>query len=94
MSKQKKRNHKSSFKAKVALAAARGDKTIPELATQFSIHPSQISKWKKKLLESAASIFEEKQKKEETSSVELEKLHAKIGKLTLENDFLEQALNS
>ena len=94
MSKLKKRNHKSSFKAKVALAAARGDKTIPELATQFSIHPSQISKWKKKLLESAASIFEEKPKKEETSSVELEKLHAKIGKLTLENDFLEQVLNS
>ena len=93
MSKLKKRNHKSSFKAKVALAAARGDKTIPELAAQFSIHPSQISKWKKKLLESAASIFEEKQKKEETSSVELEKLHAKIGKLTLENDFLEQVLN-
>ena len=93
MSKLKKRNHKSSFKAKVALAAARGDKTIPELANQFSIHPSQISKWKKKLLESASSVFEEKSKKPGTSSSELEKLHAKIGQLTLENDFLEQALN-
>ncbi len=93
MSKQKKRNHKSLFKAKVALAAARGDKTLPELANQFSVHPSQISKWKKKLLESASSVFEEKSKNQPTSSSELEKLHAKIGQLTLENDFLEQALN-
>ena len=93
MSKQKKRNHKSLFKAKVALAAARGNKTIPELANQFSVHPSQISKWKKKLLESASSVFEEKSKNQPTSSSELEKLHAKIGQLTLENDFLEQALN-
>jgi len=85
------RNHAAGFKAKVALAAIRGDRTLAELAEQFDVHPNQISDWKQQLLESATDVFggEAKQK---MASPDLKDLHAKIGQLTLENDFLEGAL--
>ena len=85
------RNHAPGFKAKVALAAIRGDKTLAELAEQFDVHANQISEWKQQLQESAAELFESSVKAK-SERPDLKDLHAKIGQLTLENDFLESAL--
>lgn len=85
------RNHAPGFKAKVALAAIKGDKTVAELAEQFDVHPNQISEWKQPLLESAADVFGGA-RHATTQEPDLKVLHAKIGQLTLENDFLEGAL--
>ncbi len=87
--KRKRRNHSASFKAKVALAAIRGDKTLVELAEQFDVHPNQISDWKQQMLDGASTVFDGSKKDKEP---DLKDLHAKIGELTLENDFLEHAL--
>ena len=92
MSKRTRRNHTPAFRAKVALAAVKGDKTLSELATQFDVHPTQITQWKAQLLEHAASVFEGGTSTTEPP-VDLKGLHAKIGQLALENDFLEGALN-
>jgi len=86
------RNHAPVFKAKVALAAIRGDKTLAELSEQYDIHANQISEWKQQLLESAADVFGGTQQTKAVAP-DLSVLHAKIGQLTLENDFLESALN-
>ncbi len=85
------RNHAPGFKAKVALAAIRGDKTLSELAEHFDVHPNQISEWKQQLLESASDVFG-RLSKAKAAEPDLKVLHAKIGQLTLENDFLEGAL--
>lgn len=90
---RKRRNHSPEFKAKVALAAAKGDKTISELAQQFSLHANQITTWKQELLKNAAAIFESKSSLVKDDSVEVDKLHAKIGQLTMENDFLAKVLD-
>ncbi len=92
MSRRPRRNHSAAFKAKVALAAVKGEKTLAELAEQFDIHPNQITQWKTQLLESAASVFGEARTEPAAATVDLKALHAKIGELTLENDFLESAL--
>ena len=89
MARRKRRNHSSAFKAQVALAAIKGDKTLAELAQQHDIHPNQISDWKTQLLERAAQVFDGGKPAE---APDLKVLHAKIGELTLENDFLECAL--
>ena len=88
--KNKRRNHSGSFKVKVALAAAKGDKTIAELASEFGVHPTQVTQWKKQLLERASDVFAGKKKAD--MGVEQEVLHTKIGQLTMENDFLSKAL--
>ena len=88
--KRTRRNHAPGFKAKVALAAIKGDKTLAELAEHFDVHPNQISEWKQQLQESAADVFGSAKPK--TVEPDLKVLHAKIGQLTLENDFLEGAL--
>ena len=90
MSKRPRRNHSPAFKAKVALDAIRGDKTLAELAKLHDVHPNQITDWKSQLLERAASVFGAEAPSE--PAVDLKSLHAKIGQLALENDFLEGAL--
>ena len=74
----------------MALAALTGEHTLAELAQKFDVHPNQITEWKRQLQEQAADVFDKGGKSEPT--VDLKALHAKIGQLTLENDFLEKAL--
>ena len=90
MSKRPRRNHSSVFKAKVALEAVKEEQTLVELAERFQVHPNQITEWKKQLLEKAPEIFEKGQKN--PNEPDLKELHAKIGRLTMENDFLAVAL--
>ena len=94
MTKRPRRNHTPAFKAKVALAAIRGDKTLAELAQHFDLHPNQITQWKAQLLAGAAGVFGSEARGERAGpAADLTVLHAKIGELTLEKDFLSGALN-
>jgi Transposase. len=90
MSKRPRRNHAASFKAKVALEALKVDQTIVELAERYQVHPNQITDWKKQLLEHAEEIFSKDRKPDQGPIVK--DLHAKIGQLSMENDFLSSAL--
>lgn len=92
MARRARRNHTPAFKAKVALAAVKGEKTLTELAQQFDVHPNQIKQWKDQLLEGAAGVFGGEAKADAAPAVDLKDLHAKIGQLALENDFLSGAL--
>ena len=94
MKKRPRRNHTPAFKAKVALAALKGDRTIAQRAEPFDVHPNQITTWKDQLQEGAIDVFASGASiKSSTPEVDIKSLHAKIGELTLENDFLESALN-
>ena len=93
MTRRTRRNHSPAFKAKVALAAIKGEKTLAELAQQYDVHPNQITAWKAQLLEGAAGVVRLRFARPRTApAVDLKTLHAKIGELTLENDFLSGAL--
>ncbi|MBN4059437.1 transposase [Dehalococcoides mccartyi] len=92
MTRRPRRNHSADFKAKVALTAVRGERTLTELASQFDVHPNQITQWKTQLLDRAAQVFGTETGLSE-KPVDLKVLHAKIGELALENDFLEGALS-
>ena len=93
MKKRARRNHLPAFKAKVALAALKNDRTIAQLAEQFDVHANQITAWKDQLLASAADVFERGgNAKSSAAEIDIKSLHAKIGELVLENDFLERAL--
>ena len=94
MTRRTRRNHTPAFKAKVALAAVKGERTLAELAQAFDVHPNQITDWKGRLLDGAAGVFGADAARPEaaTPAVDVKTLHAKIGELTLENDFLAGAL--
>lgn len=89
---RKRRNHSPEFKAKVALAAIQGELTVAQLADKFDVHANQITEWKKQLLNSASDVFGKGAQKQESANQTIEQLHAKIGQLTMENDFLERGL--
>lgn len=92
MSRRARRNHSPAFKAKVALSAIRGEKTLAELAKVHDVHANQINDWKNQLLERAASVFGG-EAANAPPPVDVKELHAKIGQLALENDFLADALD-
>ena len=93
MSRRPRRNHTPAFKAKVALAAVKGEMTLAQLAEHFDVHPNQITTWKAQLQEGAADVFGPGGGNGAAQpAVDVKSLHAKIGELTLENDFLEGAL--
>ena len=90
MTKRPRRNHAAGFKAKVALEAIKGEQTLVELSERFQVHANQITDWKKQLLERADEVFARDRKPDD--AVEVKDLHAKIGQLAMENDFLASAL--
>jgi len=93
MTKRTRRTHSPAFKAKLALSAIKGEKTLAELAKLFDVHPHQITAWKVPLREGAAGVFGAgASAAEAVPTVDLKVLHAKIGELTLEKDFLSGAL--
>ena len=90
---QPRRNHSSTFKAKVALAAVKGEETLAQLAERFAVHPTQIVQWKSQLLENAANVFASAGERSSVAeAVNVKELHAKIGSQALEIDFLAGAL--
>ncbi len=92
MTRRKRGNHSSAFKAKVALAARKGDQTLAELAEQFDVHPNQIQDWKKRLLDGAEHVFGGNAVEAQHNEREIEKLQAKGGQLYMENDSLSKFL--
>ena len=88
------RRFTAEFKAKVALEAIRGERTISELATKHQLHPNQITQWKRQAIENLAKAFDDRASDAQVSrEVELTKLHAKIGQLVVERDFLAKAFD-
>lgn len=92
MTRRKRRTHSPAFKAQVALAALQREKTLAELAEQFDVHPNQIQDWKRHLVEGAQDVFGGNAVRAQHHEHELDKLHAKIGPLAMENDFLSRVL--
>jgi len=86
------RRFSDKFKATVALEALRGDKTAQQIAAKHRIHPTQVTSWKRQAIDVLTGVFSDKVKKAENNEVEVKELHAKIGKLAVENDFLSQGL--
>ena len=87
----RRRNFSDKFRAAVSLEAQRGDNTVQEIAAQLQLHPTQVSTWKRQAIDGMAGVFSDKVKKAENMVGEIKDLHAKIGKLAVEND-LSQGL--
>ena len=92
MKRRPRRNHTPAFMAKVALAAIKRDRILAQLSELFDVHPNQITQWKAQLESGASNVFDSGGGKASEPVVDVKALHAKIGELTLENDFLEGAL--
>jgi transposase len=90
----KRKQHRPEFKARVALEALKGEQTVTELASRFGVHPTMVHQWKKALLEGATDIFQRGRSSAgpEADAAQVKELHAKIGELTVERDFLERGL--
>lgn len=92
MSKTKRNRYSAEYKAKVALEAIRGEKTVVELASRFGLHPNQVGDWKKQALKGLAGVFTGKAERNDAANeAQVKELHAKIGQLTVERDFLGKA---
>lgn len=92
MSKMKRKRYSAEFKAKVALAAIKGEQTLAELATRFELHPNMITNWKRHAIDNMAEAFSGKSEKNNSlNETQIKDLHAKIGQLTIERDFLAKA---
>ena len=89
---RKRRNHSPQFKTKVALEALKEEQTTAQLAQRFDVHPNQITAWKRRLREGAVDVFEAGPKRRDESEEVIKELHAKIGELTMEKDFLSRGL--
>lgn len=89
---RKRRNHSPAFKAKVALAAIKGDKTLAQLASDHDVHVNQIQSWQKQLKENISGLYESQAEKRKDYEGEIKELQAKVGQLTMENDFLAKVL--
>jgi transposase-like protein len=87
---KKRINYSSSFKAKVALAAIRQEKTLSQLSSQFHVHPNQIGKWKSLLLDNIEQLFRDGRLKKPKDETDINALYSKIGRLEIENDFLKK----
>jgi transposase-like protein len=90
--KRSRKNHSPLFKAKVALEAVRGEMTLAQLVQRHGVHPTQISTWRKQLLEHAGEVFENGNPAAEDAERRIHDLQAKVGELTMERDFLSGAL--
>lgn len=86
------RNHSPAYKARVALEALRGEKTVAELAKQYDVHPTQVTAWKNELLQRSAEMFGGTAAEGGADAEKVRELHAKIGELSVERDFLARAL--
>jgi transposase len=94
MSKTKRKRYSAEFKAKVALEAIKGEKTVAEMATRFGIHPNQVGDWKRQAVEGLTGVFTGKTERNDMAhEAEIKELHAKIGQLTVERDFLGKAFS-
>lgn len=90
---KKRKQYSSEFKAKVALAAIRGDETVPQLAARYGLHPTQINSWKRQLIAQAAELFSRSNGEGKENKHTADDLHRVIGQLTVERDFLARKLN-
>lgn len=93
MTRRPRRNHSPAFKTKVALAALKGDRTMSDLETQVDVQPNRIKQWKDQLLGGVTDGIDDKPKGPKEPEIDAKSLHAKIGQLTLEDDYLEGALD-
>ena len=90
---KKRKQYSGEFKAKVALAAIQGEETVPQLASRYGIHPTQINSWKRQLIEQAAELFARSDSVGKDKERSVDDLHRVIGQLTVERDFLARKLN-